>query len=79
MRENAREKALRYLVEGRLTIRHLDEDGGVLEADARGDGAIHSLGYNDRRWFCSCKARGRCCHLLALGQVVALEPRESQR
>ncbi|MBA3413298.1 MAG: SWIM zinc finger family protein [Actinobacteria bacterium] len=38
---------------------------------------MYRLGYRDGRWACSCPARGRCAHLLALGLVVALEPREA--
>jgi hypothetical protein len=77
-RENAGEKAKRILVEGRLVIRELDEHGGTVAADCRGDASVHSLGRDERgRWFCSCKARGRCSHLLALGSVIAVEPREA--
>ena len=75
-RESAREKARRYVSEGRLIIRQLDEDGGTALADCRGDGAVYHLGYDERGWFCSCAARGRCAHLYALGLVCALEPRE---
>ena len=78
-RENAAEKAKRILSEGRLIVRELDEHGGTVAADCRGDAAVHSLGRDSRGWFCSCKARGRCSHLLALGSVVALEPKEAQR
>jgi hypothetical protein len=72
-------KARRYVSEGRLIVRQLDEEGGTAGADCRGDGQIHSLGYDDRGWWCSCAAKGRCSHLLALGLVSALEPREAQR
>jgi hypothetical protein len=78
VRENATAKANRILAEGRLVVRELDEYGGTVTADCRGDAAVHSLGRDEAgRWFCSCKARGRCSHLLALGSVVAVEPRGS--
>jgi hypothetical protein len=52
------------------------EDGGIAQADCRGDGAIYTLGYDERGWWCSCAAMGRCAHLHALGLVTVLEPRE---
>jgi hypothetical protein len=73
----AAEKARVYLGEGRLVVRELDEYGGTVAADCRGDGAIYHLGLDGSGWFCSCPARGRCAHLLALGSVVALRPRET--
>lgn len=77
MRENALAKGRRYVAEGRLVIRELDEEAGFARAECRGDGAIWALGYEkgDRGWWCSCPARGRCSHLYALGFVSALEPR----
>ncbi len=76
-RERAAEKARRYLAEGRLLVRELDEHAGVVQADVRGDGAVHVAGRDERGWYCDCPARGRCAHLLALGLVVAIEPREA--
>ena len=75
MRENADAKGRRYLAEGRLHVRQVDEDDGVVMAECRGDGAIYALGYDERGWHCSCPAYGRCAHLRALGQVVVMEPR----
>jgi hypothetical protein len=72
MRESAQAKGRRYVVEGRLVVRSLDDASAV--ADCRGDGAIYSLGYDERGWWYSCAAKGRCAHLLALGLVTALEP-----
>lgn len=77
MTENARAKGLRYVAEGRLVIRALDEHAGVVQADCRGDGAIWHLGFDDRGWWCSCPALTRCAHLYALGLVVAIDPREA--
>jgi hypothetical protein len=78
VRESAALKARRYVVEGRLRIRELDERGGTVKADVRDDGAVYTVGRDERgRWFCSCPACGRCAHEIALGLVVALEPREA--
>ncbi len=74
MSENAVEKGRRYLTEGRLVVRLVDEGAGVVEADCRGGGAVYRLGHRDGRWVCSCAARGRCSHLVALQLVVAVEP-----
>ncbi len=72
MRENAQAKARRYLAEGRLVITHLDHSG--VNATCRGDGALHRCGWSPSAgWHCTCLARGRCSHLLALGSVVAVD------
>ena len=75
MRENAFEKGRRYVAEGRLIVRELHEGDGTALADCRGDGVFWTVGRDQRGWFCSCPARGRCAHLHALGLVCALEPR----
>lgn len=78
MRESAATKARRYLGEGRLVVRYLDEEVGVVQADCRGDGSVWVCGRDVHGWFCNCPARGRgCAHLLALRLVVALEPRRA--
>lgn len=79
-RLDAAAKARVYLSEGRLVVRALDEYAGTCLADCRGDAAIYGLGRDESgTWFCDCPARGRCCHLHALGLVVALEPRTATR
>lgn len=78
MRENAHTKATRYLGEGRLVIRELDEDAGVVQADVRGAGAVWTCGHDSTGWFCDCPARtDQCAHLVAVRLVVALEPRKA--
>ena len=67
-RENAVTKAHRLLAEARLTVERVD--GSSIVATCRGDGDVHRLGYERGVWRCSCPARGRCSHLLALGLVV---------
>lgn len=69
-RESADTKAARYLAEGRLVVTRVD--GNLVTATCRGDGQIYVLGRDQRGWYCTCPALGRCSHLLALGRVVAL-------
>ena len=77
MRENPQAKAQRYLCEARVRILSCDEANGTVAADVRGSGAIYVTGRDDERgWFCDCKARGECCHIVALKYVTVLEPRE---
>jgi uncharacterized Zn finger protein len=73
MSENAAAKGRRLLVEGRLRV--LAVDAGTASAECRGDsGMTYVLGRDTSgRWACSCEARGRCSHLIALMLVVALE------
>jgi uncharacterized Zn finger protein len=71
MRENAATKGRRLLVEGRLIVERVE--GGLIAATCRGDsGAIYRLGYDPRsgEWRCTCPARGRCSHLVALMLVT---------
>ena len=73
MRESISEKALRYVGEGRLTVRTLDEAAGTVRASVHGN-ATYSVSYSrSSGWRCTCPARGRCCHREALGLVVAVE------
>ena len=79
-RESTTAKAARYLVEGRLIVSHVQR-GGV-SATCRGDGTIYELGWRPASgWSCTCPARGRCSHLIALGHVTAvdLEPPNDRR
>lgn len=68
-RESADVKAQRYLAEGRVIITHVH--GDAVRAAVRGDGTVHSVVHRRGGWECDCPARGRCCHLLAVGLVVA--------
>lgn len=71
MRETATAKASRYLCEGRLIIASVIP--GMVDAKARGEGALYSLGYRDGTWWCACPARSdQCSHLRALRRVVAV-------
>jgi hypothetical protein len=75
-RESAKEKGRRYLGEGRLLVQKVDEGAGVVAAECRGDGMTYGCGYAQGAWYCTCPAKGRCCHLIALGLVVAVGRRE---
>jgi uncharacterized Zn finger protein len=76
-RETADEKARRYLVEGRLTLVRVTPNTAA--AVVRGGGAVHHVNASPDGWSCTCPARGRCSHQLALGLVVALDRQEPQR
>jgi hypothetical protein len=72
MRESTAQKGRRYLAEGRLIVTALDQHH--VTATCRGDGALHRLSWTPAQgWTCTCLARGRCAHLLALGAVTAVD------
>jgi uncharacterized Zn finger protein len=72
MRENAATKARRYLTEGRVILDRVGPH--EVGATARGDGQVHHMGWTPTRgWHCTCPAKGRCSHLLAVGLVVAVD------
>jgi uncharacterized Zn finger protein len=76
MRENARTKADRYLVEGRIVITAVtSRHGGSVQATARGEGAVYSLAWTPQRgWTCTCPVRtDQCAHLIALRRVTATD------
>jgi uncharacterized Zn finger protein len=78
VRENPQAKAQRYLCEGRVRVLACNEDDGTILADVRGSGASYTTGRDDERgWYCDCKARGECAHIVALKYVTVLEPREA--
>lgn len=69
-RENMDEKGRRLLTEGRLLIGYINEKKIV--AVCRGDHDTYQLLYTPSTgWTCSCAARGRCSHLVALQLVTA--------
>lgn len=76
-RETVAHKSQRYLAEGRLQVQSVDSQG--ISAQCRGS-AVYALGFAQGRWFCSCPARGICCHLAALHAVTPVQPmREPER
>jgi uncharacterized Zn finger protein len=68
-RESVTDKAHRYLLEGRVVVSLAAP--GVVSATVRGDAEIHRVTYERGGWNCTCPARGRCAHLLAVGLVTA--------
>jgi uncharacterized Zn finger protein len=79
VREHAQAKGRRLLTEGRLRVQAVDESAGTAAAECRGDsGMTYIVGRDERgRWFCSCEARSRCSHQIALMLVVSFAPRGS--
>lgn len=71
MREDVEAKARRYLVEGRLVVSAITGDD--ITATCRGQGGSYDLGH-DGGWWCSCPARRRCAHLIALQLVTCRVP-----
>lgn len=68
-RESAHDRGRRLLVEGRLILDYVD--GSDIRATCRGDsGEIHRLGHSGGTWWCTCPARTRCAHTVALQLVV---------
>lgn len=73
MRENARVKAKRLLVESRVMLRSVAP--GRVNALVRGDsGCLREVTY-DGHWFCPCPARGTCSHIMAVESVVLVTDR----
>lgn len=71
-RENIETKGRRYLIEGRLHVRYCAPDR--IQAFCRGTEETHRLGWEPRYGYgCSCAAKGRCSHLVAL-QLVTQRP-----
>ena len=74
MRESAYVKSRRYLVEGRVILVRVTTSTAL--AHVRGDGAVHTVIAAPHIWTCTCPARGRCCHQLAVGLVTAIPQQE---
>lgn len=70
-RENAASKAARYLISGRVQIRSVTPTEVI--ADVRGGGFLWRVEYSDGWWRCTCPARSKCSHLVAVEQVVVVE------
>jgi uncharacterized Zn finger protein len=68
VRENGEAKGRRYVAEGRLVVEEVNERS--IRALCRGAGAVYNLSYEAGRWSCTCPAKGRCAHLVALMLVT---------
>jgi uncharacterized Zn finger protein len=78
MRENAHDKARRYLAEGRVILTEVTASRVV--ASIRGDGTIHQANYRNGMWSCSCEARSTSCsHLIAVRLCTAPDTPRSPR
>lgn len=73
-RNDARHKAMRLLIAGRLRVVRVE--GDVIVAECRGDsGQVYHLGHDPNKaphWRCTCQAKTACSHLHALWAVTAL-------
>lgn len=68
------EKALQYIALGRVRIKHLDVDSGILYADVKSasqSGDPYYVRHDGGEWHCDCPARvNPCAHIRALQKVV---------
>lgn len=74
MAEGIHEKGRRLLKEGRLTVLRVAD--GYVHAQCRGDSAeVYDLGFDSGKaqWRCTCQARSKCAHIVAL-QLVTVTP-----
>lgn len=76
-RENAEAKGRRLLTEGRLTVERVGCGDSYVVASCRGDsGEVYDLGFDARasEWRCTCPAKSKCSHLVALQLVTVRSP-----
>lgn len=71
-RESAEVKGRRLLTEGRVVMEAVDPRRIV--ASVRGNGELYTVGYERGGWYCTCPAKGRCSHLVALMLVCVAPP-----
>lgn len=70
MRETVRDKATRYLIEGRVILVTVEDR--QVRARVRGEGAQYDTGWIGGLWHCTCPARGEnCAHIVALKRCTA--------
>ncbi len=72
-RESARDKATRYLAEGRVILVRVDRRAVV--GKVRGEGTIWTTRWEAGAWSCDCpnQARSFCSHVHALRRVTAVD------
>ncbi len=64
-RENAYDKGRRYLCEGRVIVRRVDETG--IEATVRGTGELYKVAWSrSAHWRCNCQSVAWCSHMYAV-------------
>lgn len=70
-RENHQSKGRRYLLEGRVCVRHVSREG--IRAHVRGQGDRYRVEWTPAAgWSCTCPARSRCAHLVAVQLVTII-------
>jgi uncharacterized Zn finger protein len=72
-RENVDTKGRRYLCEGRIFLKEVSR--GLVWARVRGSDEVYVVKGDRFGWSCSCAARGKCSHLVAV-QLVTLRPKK---
>lgn len=73
-REAKDAKARRYLLEGRVILRHVDRT--LVHAVVRGDGALYRTRWEAGAWSCSCPHQATttdCSHVAAVKRVTAVD------
>ena len=73
-RESARDKATRYLAEGRVIVTRVDRRAIV--ANIRGEGAMWRTWWTPTGWACDCPHEARttrCSHIYALQRITAAD------
>jgi hypothetical protein len=76
VRETARTKADRLLIEGRLIVEQVQP--GHVQATCRGEGHLWHPAYVTGQWLCDCPVTtDQCSHLIALRRVVAVDLTEN--
>ena len=73
-RESAFDKAGRYLLEGRIILRHVDRT--LVHAVVRGDGALYRTRWEAGARSCSCPHAATttdCSHVIALKRITAVD------
>ncbi len=77
-RETIEQKTVRYLAEGRVTVKAVTPAG--VEAQVQGSSpAPYTTRLQGGRWSCSCPAwRNRCTHITAV-RLVTSDPEQKQR
>lgn len=73
-RENVATKAVRYLAEGRVILRHVGRT--LVHARVRGDGALYRTTWEAGTWSCTCPHRATttdCSHIAAVKRVTAVD------
>ena len=72
LRESTDAKARRFLIDGRVAVRFVQESR--VEADVAGETGTWHVSFSRGAWRCDCPSRRRCSHLLAVASVTTRPP-----